>query len=110
MTILQTMSSNYYEKNKPAILARLKKKRQELTQEQKEDIKIYNKEYYEKNRPRISKRHKKYSLTDAGIAVRKRASQKYCENNRDVINAKQRETYHAKEFTEKLAILQGNNL
>ena len=104
------MSSNYYEKNKPAILAKLKKKRQELTQEQKEDIKIYNKEYYKKNRPRISKRHKKYSLTDAGIAVRKRASQKYYGNNRDAINAKQRAKYPTRQFAEKLAILQGNNL
>ena len=104
------MSSNYYEKNRQAILAKLKKKRQELTPEQKKDIKIYNKEYYEKNKPIMRKQQKAYAKTDKGKAVRKTANRKYCKNNRDVINARQRAKYPTRQFAEKLAILQGNNL
>lgn len=100
------MSNSYYQKNKPAILAKLKKKRQNLTPEQKEAKKIYAKNYYKKNKERILKQQKKYLLTAAGIASKERASRKYYKTNKDYVYAKNREYY----FKRKLAILQGNNL
>lgn len=100
------MSSSYYQKNKVAILAKLKKKRQNLTPKQKEKIKIYAKNYYEKNKERILKQQKKYLLTDAGIASKERASRKHYRINKDYVCARNREYY----FKSKLAILQNNNL
>ena len=70
------MSNSYYQKNKPAILAKLKKKREELTPEQKEKIKIYAANYYQKNQARMLKRQKEYALTDKRIAIRKKANSK----------------------------------
>lgn len=100
------MSNSYYEKNKVAILAKLKKKRQELTPEQKEAKKVYAANYYQKNKPRILAQQKKYLLTPAGIASKERASSKYYKTNKDYVCAKNREYY----FKRKLEILQGNNL
>lgn len=100
------MSNSYYEKNKVAILAKLKKKRQELTPEQKEAKKIYAKNYYEKNKPRLLKRQKEYALTDKGIAVRKKANSKWYKKNQDYLLAKSQEDWRKS----KLAILQGDNI
>ena len=100
------MSNSYYEKNKVAILAKLKKKRQNLTPEEKEKIKIYAANYYKENKPRLLKRQKEYALTDKGIEVRKKANSKYYDKNKDYLIAKSKEDWRKS----KLAILQGNNL
>lgn len=100
------MSSSYYQKNKVAILAKLKKKRQELTPEQKEKIKIYAANYYQKNQARMLKRQKEYALTDKGIAVRKKANSKWYKKNQDYLLAKSKDDWRKA----KLAILQNNNL
>lgn len=96
------MSNSYYQKNKATILAKLKKKRQELTPEQKEAKKIYAKNYYEKNKSRMLKRQKEYALTDKGIAVKKKAHRKWYKKNQDYLLAKSKDDWRKS----KLAILQ----
>jgi hypothetical protein len=100
------MSNSYYQKNKATILAKLKKKRQELTPEQKEAKKIYAKNYYQENKAKRLQQQKEYALTDKGIAVRKKANSKWYKKNKDYLLAKSKENWRKS----KLAILQGNNL
>jgi lysozyme family protein len=100
------MCDSYYQNNKKTILAKAKEKYKQLTPEQKENLKIYNKNYYKKNKERRLEQQKKYALTDAGIAVRKKANSKWYKKNKDYL----REQDKKYQFKRKLAILQGNNL
>lgn len=80
----------------------------QLTEEQILKRRASQKQAYHKNpEPKRASSRQRYKENSQAMLAQQAI---YRAENRDVINAKQREKYHEKRLAEKLAILQGNNL